>query len=199
MRRLLFAVGILVSGAVAALAFAAPAIEAGGGGHGGCMSPPRDGTGDAVEIRNACYTPAILYAEPGTTVTWTNRDLDFHNVTLLDGKPLGGTDQLAQGGAYGLTQDRSFSYTFESAGHFPYYCSIHPSMIGVVAVGDPASLDLRADALEQAGVVTPGAPNARDDRGLDGLPWREATVGLGLFSGLLVGLVAAGGIKFSRG
>jgi len=198
MRRLIVPAMLIVTGALAALALAAPASEAGGGGHGGCV--PRDGTGDSVVIQNSCYTPAVLYVQPGATVSWTNEDGAGHNVMLFNGELLGEQDKFFQGNQYGLMQGESFSYMFDAPGLIPYYCSIHPSMIGVVAVGDPASQAFGAGLTVQTGKESPQAiaqpPGSSEGKGqvpAAGVSWGEAAVGLGLFGGLLVGLVAVGG------
>ena len=60
----------------------------------------------------------------GTTVTWTNRDDIPHNVVSPEQKfksPV-------------LDTDEKFSHTFDVAGTYKYYCSIHPRMTGEVVV-----------------------------------------------------------------
>ncbi|HKE54410.1 MAG TPA: hypothetical protein VKC55_06540, partial [Actinomycetota bacterium] len=54
---------------------ALPAV-AGGGCHGGVTQ----GTGDTVEIVDACFTPTTLNIQPGDSVTWVNTDSFVHNV-----------------------------------------------------------------------------------------------------------------------
>ena len=130
MQRLLRSLLIVTAGVIGLSAFAAP-LEAGGGGHGGCIEQPREGANQPVEITNSCFTPAVLYVEPGTTVTWTNKDEMVHNVTFLDGNRAGDDPELYY--------RNSVSHTFDTPGLYAYYCSIHPSMLGVVAVGDPSA------------------------------------------------------------
>ncbi len=74
----------------------------------------------------AKYQPANIEVPVGTTVTWTNNDNVGHTVTFRNGMKDSGV--LLAGGA------GTFSYTFASKGIFPYYCTIHPSMHGVVTV-----------------------------------------------------------------
>lgn len=60
----------------------------------------------------------------GTKVTWTNNDGAPHTVT-------------SDSGAFGsqtLNQGNTFSFTFTSAGTFPYHCAFHPGMKGTVIV-----------------------------------------------------------------
>jgi plastocyanin len=127
MRRLSFTIALAI-GLVGSLLLISP-LEAGGGGHGGCARP-NDGIGETVTIENNCFQTTVLYVQAGTTVTWTNRDYDSHNVTFFDGSQAGST-------AY-VYKDETVSHAFDQPGLFPYFCSIHPSMFGIVAAGDPA-------------------------------------------------------------
>ncbi len=82
--------------------------------------------GDAatIDIRQMRFDPPRVTVEKGATVTWTQSDGMPHTVTANDGAF--GSDRLVNGG--------SFSRTFDEAGTYRYYCSIHPSMQGEVVV-----------------------------------------------------------------
>ena len=96
-------------------------------GGGGCGAPVTDATGTSVEIDMFCFSPTILRTEPGTVVTFENLDPTTHNV-------------LGAHGAWGtwdaLKRGREISFRFAGSGVFPYVCSYHPGMVGVVVVGD---------------------------------------------------------------
>jgi plastocyanin len=200
MRRILIPAVLIITGGIAALAFAAPAIEAGGGGHGVCAQP-RDGADEPVVVKNMCFTPAVLYVQPGDTVEWQQKDAAPHNVTLFDAEVVGGNDNLYDGD--------TVTRAFQDPGVYAYYCSIHPSMLGVIVVGDPAEPEFGAglshqSSQEQTQAVVQHHPAASvpPAKGLNdklagqqpgGFKWAEAALGLGLFGGLLVGLVAVGG------
>jgi plastocyanin len=77
-----------------------------------------------VKIDNFSFGPAELTVTVGTTVTWTNRDDIPHTVVSID--------KLFKSKV--LDTDEKFSFTFSSAGTFPYFCSIHPKMTGKVVV-----------------------------------------------------------------
>lgn len=78
-----------------------------------------------VTIQNFAFSPASITVTKGTTVMWTNRDSTAHTVTgNTAGGPASGHIQPGQ----------SYSFTFNSAGTFPYHCSIHPEMTGSVTV-----------------------------------------------------------------
>jgi len=73
----------------------------------------------------------------GTTVTWINTSSAPHTVTsgapgAPDGKFDSGISNLLQPGNKGASS--TFTFTFKTAGSFPYFCQVHPSMIGLVQV-----------------------------------------------------------------
>ena len=61
---------------------------------------------------------------PGATITWTNRDDVPHNVVSVEKKFASPV----------LDTDEQFSHTFDAAGTYEYYCSIHTKMTGQVVV-----------------------------------------------------------------
>jgi amicyanin len=80
--------------------------------------------GRQVVVDNFSFAPATASVPVGATVTWTNRDDIPHNVVSPEQKfksPV-------------LDTNETFSYTFEVAGTYKYYCSIHPRMTGQVVV-----------------------------------------------------------------
>jgi plastocyanin len=81
-------------------------------------------SGNSVTLTNFAFSPATLTVKVGTTITWTNKDSASHTV-------------ISDSGVFesvNLATNAVFSYTFNSAGTFPYHCSIHPSMKGTVIV-----------------------------------------------------------------
>ncbi|MDQ3707558.1 MAG: PQQ-dependent sugar dehydrogenase [Chloroflexota bacterium] len=80
----------------------------------------------AVDIRNFAYIPEEVTVEVGTTVRWTNFDLDYHTVTSLE--PSGPLDSPA------IQQHETWAYTFNAPGEYEYYCEPHPYMRGKVVV-----------------------------------------------------------------
>lgn len=73
-----------------------------------------------VTILDSSYDPADLTVSVGTTVVWTMNANLPHTVTADDGSFDSGT----------LGDGESFSYTFEEAGEFPYYCAFHGGPLG---------------------------------------------------------------------
>ncbi len=78
-----------------------------------------------VTIDNFSFSPATLTIPAGATVTWINHDDVPHNILSSEGKILRSPV---------LDTDQKFSYTFNKPGTYPYYCGIHPKMIGKVVV-----------------------------------------------------------------
>ena len=77
-----------------------------------------------VVVDNFSFAPATATVPVGTTVTWTNRDDIPHNVVSLEQKFKSRV----------LDTDEMFSHTFDVAGTYKYYCSIHPRMTGQIVV-----------------------------------------------------------------
>jgi plastocyanin len=113
------------------------------GGHGG-MTPatpaPVAATGPLVTMEGQSYTPRDLVALVGETVTWSNGDTLNHTVTDSE-------DDRFDSGT--ITPGRTYSHVFPEQGVFPYHCTIHRFMFGVVRV---YGLSLDAPA-----AVRPGA------------------------------------------
>jgi plastocyanin len=70
------------------------------------------------------FSPNPVEVKVGETVTWINDDSGRHTVTSKDG--------TFESGMMGKGQ--SFSYTFDKAGEYPYFCEPHPGMVGTVVV-----------------------------------------------------------------
>ena len=77
-----------------------------------------------VKIDNFTFAPDALTVPVNSTVTWVNKDDIPHVIASSDG--------VFKSKA--LDTDQKYSYTFTKAGTYPYYCSIHPKMVGKVVV-----------------------------------------------------------------
>jgi len=92
------------------------------GGDGGSRQAPTDK--NMVIMKQSAFTPSTITVAKGTTVTWRNDDSYIHRIAADDGSfDLG--DQLA---------GSSVTYTFVQSGAYPYHCTVHPFMKGVVIV-----------------------------------------------------------------
>ena len=91
----------------------------GGGGRNSSGDAARQGSAaEAITIQDFAYSPGNLQLPVGVTVTWTNRDTAPHSAT--DSGRTWDTGVLSRG--------KSKTLTFEAAGTFDYFCSVHPSM-----------------------------------------------------------------------
>lgn len=77
-----------------------------------------------INISGFVFSPASLTVPVGTKVTWTNKDAATHTATSNTG--------IFDSGD--LTQGKSFSFTFTTAGTYPYVCIYHTNMIGTIVV-----------------------------------------------------------------
>jgi plastocyanin len=92
-------------------------------------------TPGALNKTTNAYDPNPVEVKVGDTVTWTNNDSTLHTVTsgtASDG-PTGKFGGTAESPVY-LAPKQTQKYTFTEAGEFPYYCSLHPQMVGTVMV-----------------------------------------------------------------
>jgi plastocyanin len=133
----------LALGVIAALGLAAAPAEAGGG----CHQAMTEEVGTTVMMKNACFSPAITHVRAGETVAFVNEDVMPHTVT-------------GAGSSWGdyteLQAIASVEHRFDDAGVYPYFCLLHPGMIGAVVVdGAGGETVLRAD-----GAVVPNAGSA---------------------------------------
>ena len=75
------------------------------------------------------YQPNPIQVSVGTTVTWTNNDAQPHTVTSGENAtPSGLFDSSI------MAPQATFEHTFTEAGEFPYFCTLHPNMVGTVSV-----------------------------------------------------------------
>jgi plastocyanin len=84
----------------------------------------------AALLRDKAYQPNPVNIKTGGVVTWNNEDTVVHTVTsgtgLKDPKLGNEFDSGLLGG--------HFSHIFFKPGAFPYFCQIHPTMVGKVIV-----------------------------------------------------------------
>jgi plastocyanin len=131
------------------------AVPAAAGG-GGCFQPDTQGTGTSVTLTALCFSPTILYVQPGATVTWKNDDGLRHLVA--------GTFS-AWGSPTTLEEGQSMSHKFPSAGIFAYSCPLHYGMNAVVIVGDGKASVPLAVVQPAAATATAATPHSGTD------PW----------------------------
>ncbi|MEO6237350.1 MAG: cupredoxin family copper-binding protein [Vicinamibacterales bacterium] len=77
-----------------------------------------------VTVEGTAFTPADLTVKVGETITWINKDPYPHTATSQTGAFDSGS----------IGPDKSWKYVVRKTGEFPYLCTIHPSMKGVIRV-----------------------------------------------------------------
>ena len=92
-------------------------------------APPASGTqasivAGATTLTTNAYSPNPIAVTVGGTVTWTNNDTRTHTATSTTGVWSSGS----------IPPGEKYSTTFMTAGSFPYFCTIHPGMVGTVVV-----------------------------------------------------------------
>ncbi|WP_292288909.1 cupredoxin domain-containing protein [Marivita sp.] len=70
------------------------------------------------------FEPPTISVAAGTEVVWTNVDVLVHTTTADDGTWDSGN----------LGMNETFSFVASEPGTYPYFCSIHPSMVGELVV-----------------------------------------------------------------
>lgn len=91
----------------------------------GCASQ----SSNTILINNSAFSPSILNIQVGTTVTWINKA----NITQ---QIVSSTGAFSSGN---LTNGKSYSYTFNQSGTYPFHSGVNPSMSGTILVVTPNS------------------------------------------------------------
>lgn len=82
-------------------------------------------TSASITIVDEAFHPPAFEVATGATVRWEHLDGDEeHTVSSTDGAFNSGV----------LTGGQVFEQTFDTAGVYPYFCAIHPEMVGTITV-----------------------------------------------------------------
>jgi plastocyanin len=162
---LILTLGWVAAGAGAALA--------GGGCHANGPNParPTEAKATTVKIDGCTFAPTITRVPAGTDVRFVNSSLSPHDIVGRD--HAWGTDSLESG--------EQFSYRFATSGVYPYSCSLHPGMAGVVVVGSPA---VAVDDVAQVAAIEPTPTEGPTD---DATVPIVAVAGISLLAGAALG------------
>jgi plastocyanin len=83
----------------------------------------------ASTLTTDSFSPNPIQVSVGSTVTWTNNDSQAHTVNS--------GNSPTQSGLFDspiIAPQATFEYTFTEAGEVPYFCILHPNMVGTVSV-----------------------------------------------------------------
>jgi nitrite reductase (NO-forming) len=96
----------------------------GGGGPTGVSIVP-----GSSSLTDDAYSPNPAEVSVGSTVTWTNDDSQPHTATSGENATPDGTFDSGI-----MAPAATFEHTFTEAGEHPYFCILHPNMVGTVSV-----------------------------------------------------------------
>lgn len=152
------------------LALATPAVAGGGchTGQGAQLAAQRE-----LKIHGICFAPEAAHVAVGDTVTWFNGSGMAHNIS---GPAIDFAD---------LPDGAKHSQRFTAAGVYPYACTLHAGMSGVVVVG---AVELPGQPKASAAAVAPIANTTTTDDGSGGSPtaWIVAGVAVLVASGVVL-------------
>jgi plastocyanin len=122
--------GETVNATTGAESLATPTGATGGGGAATSVSiVPGSST-----LTDTAFSPNPVEVSVGATVTWTNDDTQPHTVVSgANAQPSGEFDSSPNFNPL-LAPKQTFEHTFTQAGEYPYYCALHPNMVGTVSV-----------------------------------------------------------------
>ena len=93
------------------------------------------------ETEEGCYIPKVATVDVGGVVIFSNTDSAAHTWTAgsLEDGPTGEFDTGL------LMVDNSFEWKAETAGEIPYFCMVHPWMVGVIVVQEAGAAEEKDD------------------------------------------------------
>ena len=97
-----------------------------------------------------CYTPSTATVDVGGVVTMINSDASGMMHTFTSGTGLGDELSGVTFDSEYLTADMSYTWTPEVTGEVPYYCQLHPWMIGTITVQEDSHAAEEAAEAAQA-------------------------------------------------
>jgi plastocyanin len=119
---------VVIAGAIVATYVLSGSMNLGVEGSGDSIQPIASSNSTVVKIVASAgsnsFSPNPVEVKVGEAITWINDDSGRHIVTSKDG--VFDSEMMGMG--------QSFSYSFEKAGKYPYFCGPHPNMVGTVVV-----------------------------------------------------------------
>lgn len=170
--------------------------------HGSEMPPSSTGPGTDIKLMPCSFDPTVTVISVGETVNFINGP-DYTHLVTGAAHEWGSAEVEVQ-------PNETVSYSFDTAGVYPYACALHPGMSGAIVVGDLADAVAAGIADSSAGGTTgtgasnsePAAqePAAEAPAAQDASAANAATssasspgilIGLGVGAGLVLGIGAA--------
>jgi len=151
-----FVLFAIVAGVAAAPAAFADHVEV-------TVSAPAGTSVPGCEDTNECFIDADVTVDVGGKVVWSNDDTAAHTVT--SGSAADGPDGNFDSSLF--MAGTTFEHTFAEAGDYPYFCMVHPWMVGTVTV-EAAGEEMEEEMMEQKDVMEPAGEETAEDRLSDG-------------------------------
>ena len=107
-----------------------PVVESTPVEYSGVISLPEGSGSPGCDETNECYIPFNVSVSAGEEITWSNDDSAAHTVT--SGTPAEGPDGNFDSSLF--MAGGTFSVTLDESGEYPYFCMVHPWMIGNITV-----------------------------------------------------------------
>ena len=114
------------------------------------------------QTSDGCFIPSMVTIDIGGEVIWENNDTAAHTVT--SGTPSGEVGAVFDSSL--IAPGSTFSYEFEDAGTFDYFCMVHPWMAGTVMV---SSEETHSDMEEMEGMKEMGHSDDHAAKGIEDL------------------------------
>ena len=108
----------------------APVVESTPVEFSNVISLPKGSGVPGCDETNECYIPFNVSASVGQEITWSNDDSAAHTVT--SGTPSNGPDGNFDSSLF--MSGGTFSITLDASGEYPYFCMVHPWMVGNISV-----------------------------------------------------------------
>ncbi len=99
------------------------------GGEGGGTTTSVSIVPGSSSLTTDSYAPNPAQVSVGGTVIWTNDDSQPHTATSGENATPDGTFDSGI-----MPPAATFEHTFTEAGEYPYFCILHPNMVGTVSV-----------------------------------------------------------------
>lgn len=122
MPRLVMMLAIMALVLAAACAPAATPTKAPAAATPGAAKPAAGET--EIALQNSAFNPKTVTVPRGTTVRWTNKDSVDHTASARQGTFESGN----------MKKDGTFTFKFDQAGAFEYFCKYHANMTGTITV-----------------------------------------------------------------
>jgi plastocyanin len=124
-------------------------VRAGGGCHGEVEAKFSDAATTNVAASQCSFQPTVARVDVGQEVTFHNKDVALHTFTGV----------LGSWGNYREYQEgQSAAYSFDKAGVYPYFCELHPGMVGTIVVGDGSAASETVTGVSAVSAVSGGQP-----------------------------------------